>query len=133
MHAGDFDQIRVPSKYAARFAQCFSTTYETLPLHASHICDLPEVVAQSREEFSDGVGVITSEGMQLVVRLLPVRQQRALLGRDLAAVQIRMGGCKGVLARWDNIECVASLTRVARRIRSQSQLGREFCALKFSD
>ena len=112
-HAGDFNQIRVPSKYAARFAQCFSTTYETLPLHASHICDLPEVKAPSGETFSDGVGVITSEGMKLVVRLLPLRQQNALLGRGVAAVQIRMGGCKGVLARWDNIEYVISCLEVA--------------------
>jgi hypothetical protein len=30
--AGHLDEIRNPSKWAARFAQCFSTTYETLKL-----------------------------------------------------------------------------------------------------
>lgn len=117
--AGDLSNILIPAKHAARLAQCFSSTYETFRLSPDHICKIPEVVAQGRvvrnsdgvlvsvpgEEFSDGVGVITSEGMQLVIKNLPSRQQQRLIGCDVAAIQIRMGGCKGVLARWDNHRC----------------------------
>jgi hypothetical protein len=104
----------VPSKYAARFAQCFSTTYETVALQPSQVCDLPDVEAPSGEEFSDGVGVITSKGMEEVVRLLPMRQQLSLQGKTVSAVQIRVGGCKGVLARWDTVRCAALCSPLKR-------------------
>lgn len=84
------------------------------------MCTIPDVVAPSGEDFSDGVGVITSEGMEMAIRLLPVRQQQELLGRSVAAVQIRMGGCKGVLARWDNVKCAKeSEIHLPRNIFSQ--------------
>ena len=114
--AGELANIRIPAKYAARLAQCFSSTYETFQLSSEHICKIPVVAAPDRiipgtdgetlilpgEEFSDGVGVISSAGMDLVVKNLPPRQQQRLIGCDIAAIQIRMGGCKGVLARWDS-------------------------------
>jgi RNA-dependent RNA polymerase len=103
--AGDLHEIRVASKYAARLAQCFSSTFETLKLSENEVCDLPEVVTSKGEMFSDGVGIITSEGMRKVIQSLPVQQQMKLLGTDVSAVQIRMGGCKGVLACWDSIRC----------------------------
>jgi RNA-dependent RNA polymerase len=102
---GDLHEIRVASKYAARLAQCFSSTFETLKLSADDVCDIPEVVTSNGEMFSDGVGIITSEGMRKVIQSLPVQQQMKLLGTDVSAVQIRMGGCKGVLACWDSIRC----------------------------
>ena len=103
--AGDLHEIKIASKYAARLAQCFSSTYQTLELSSYEICDMPEVQTSKGELFSDGVGIVTSSGMDKVIRKLPSAQQARLAGADVSAVQIRMGGCKGVLARWDGIRC----------------------------
>jgi RNA-dependent RNA polymerase len=103
--AGDLHEIRVAAKYAARLAQCFSSTYETFQLSPHEVCSIPEVVTSNGEMFSDGVGVISSLGMRKVIENLPTAQRMRLLGADVTAVQIRMGGCKGVLACWDSVRC----------------------------
>ena len=102
---GDLRALRTPAKFAARLGQAFSTTYETFRFQKHELCDIPDVSAHSGELFSDGVGVITGAGMQKVVRLLPSRFQRTLDGALPSAIQIRLGGCKGMLALWDDVPC----------------------------
>eukprot|EP00892_Ulva_mutabilis_P008489 jgi/Ulvmu1/6011/UM026_0137.1 len=100
---GELAALRTPSKFAARLGQGFSTTYETFRFQPHEICEIPDVAARNaaRDLFSDGVGVITSEGMRKVESKLPVRMRRQLAGLLPSAIQIRLGGCKGMLTRWD--------------------------------
>jgi hypothetical protein len=64
------------------------------------VSELPDEIARNGEEFSDGVGVITSAGMARVVQALPLDQHWLLRGALPAAVQVRMHGCvvQGVAA-----------------------------------
>jgi hypothetical protein len=55
---------------------------------------------------TDGVGVITTEGLAAVLKALPVAKQKIGVNAEtVSAIQIRIGGCKGVLARWDGLMC----------------------------
>ena len=75
------------------------------------ICDLPDIVGsyvdskgeEKQAVFSDGVGIITSEGMRRAMEGNPVFQKRLRRhGATLpAAIQVRIGGAKGMLTRWD--------------------------------
>lgn len=104
---GDLRALRTPAKFAARLGQGFSTTFETFRFRRGDICEIPDVADSSGEMFSDGVGVITREGMRQVAGLLPMRMRRRLTGTLPSAIQIRLGGCKGMLALWDGIGCGA--------------------------
>ena len=55
------------------------------------------------ECFSDGVGIITTRGMQQAVESHP-GLKRAFLrtGQLPAAIQVRIAGAKGMLTRWDH-------------------------------
>jgi RNA dependent RNA polymerase len=103
--AHEDEQSPANCRYAARLAQCFSATSDTIELAAGAIADIPEVLGPGGELFSDGVGVITSESMAAVTAALPRRLRERLRGVNLAAIQVRVGGAKGVLARWDGHKC----------------------------
>lgn len=129
-HAGDLHSIRVPAKFASRLGLCFSSTYATRAFRASKICTLPDVMTPRGGMLTDGVGVITTEGLKTVIEALPVsKQTMGHKAEDVSAIQIRIGGCKGVLARWDNLACVfflptsfqpASRHACSLRVRSQT-------------
>lgn len=104
--AGELQGIRVPAKFASRLGLCFSSTYATCSFAASAICTLPDLMSPRGGMLTDGVGVITTEGMKAVIEALPVSKQK--IGHkagDVSAIQVRIGGSKGVLARWDNLPC----------------------------
>lgn len=103
-HAGELHGIRIPAKFASRLGLCFSSTYATCAFPATAICTLRDVITPRGAMLTDGVGVITSEGLKAVIEALPVTKQKiGHKAEDVSAVQIRIGGCKGVLARWDNL------------------------------
>ncbi|KAI9757369.1 MAG: hypothetical protein M4579_003483 [Chaenotheca gracillima] len=93
---GDFQDISIPAKYAARIGQCFSTTRAikgssvdviTLKDHDLHL-------ANGRiYRFTDGVGKISKFLAQLISSELK-------LSFIPSVFQFRMGGCKGVLTVW---------------------------------
>ena len=106
-HAGELHGIRIPAKFASRLGLCFSSTYATCDFRPDEICTLPDVKTPRGGILTDGVGVITTEGLKKVIDALPVSKQK--IGHkagDVSAIQVRIGGCKGVLARWDNLTCV---------------------------
>ena len=109
---GELHILRTPAKFAARLGQGFSTTFETFRFRPHDICEIPDVVARNknRDLFSDGVGVITSEGMKKVVSKLPMRMRRKLTGLLPSAIQIRLGGCKGMLTLWDDVPCALTIS-----------------------
>lgn len=89
---GDFSNIRIPAKCAARIGQNFTDTNATIDLHPSMVSDLPMVQRNGRD-FSDGVGTI-SEG--LLRRVWRVYGTRRLLKPTV--LQIRFQGAKGMVS-----------------------------------
>ncbi|QUC19185.1 uncharacterized protein UV8b_03426 [Ustilaginoidea virens] len=89
---GDFRDIRVPAKCAARIGQAFSETPYAVDLFKAGIKVryIPEVKsADGGRVFSDGVGTISPEAMHELWKALPMSP---------TCFQIRWGGAKGMLA-----------------------------------
>lgn len=60
--------------------------------------------------FSDGVGIITSHGMRLAMQQYRAYQRT---GMSLpSALQVRIGGAKGMLTLWDGMCDFPSFCRV---------------------
>ncbi|KAM0414583.1 hypothetical protein ACHAPT_013578 [Fusarium lateritium] len=92
---GDFQDIRVPAKCAARIGQAFSETPYAVPLFENGITtrDIPDVkTADGSRVFSDGVGTISQEALEDVWTYLPMRFAAP------TCLQIRWGGFKGMLS-----------------------------------
>ena len=92
---GDFSNIRVAAKCAARIGQAFSETPYAVNLFKSdiNIRYIPDVKsADGTRVFSDGVGTISWEVMEEVWDSLPMRSAAP------TCFQIRFGGYKGMLA-----------------------------------
>ncbi|KAH7153076.1 RNA dependent RNA polymerase-domain-containing protein [Dactylonectria macrodidyma] len=92
---GDFSNIRVPAKYAARVGQAFSETPYDISLTQSgiEIVDIPDVKSvDGSRVFSDGVGTISFEALVEVWSALPIRH------RSATCLQIRLGGYKGMVS-----------------------------------
>ncbi|CAN8004177.1 unnamed protein product, partial [Ixodes hexagonus] len=92
---GDLSSIHVPSKYMARLGQAFSQSmgYITVPQACTRIDE--DVLLKGRKpnieyNFSDGVGRISQSILARVHAALP-REGKP------CAIQIRYGGCKGML------------------------------------
>ncbi|TDZ47673.1 RNA-dependent RNA polymerase 2 [Colletotrichum trifolii] len=94
---GDFAHIRIPAKCAARIGQAFSETPSFISLTESDIqCrNMPDVKSQDgncERVFSDGVGTISQEALELI-------WPRLLRGSSVpTCLQIRWGGVKGMLS-----------------------------------
>ncbi|KAJ3470136.1 hypothetical protein MRS44_000235 [Fusarium solani] len=92
---GDFQDIRVPAKCAARIGQAFSETPYAVPLFENSITtrDIPDIkTADGSRVFSDGVGTISQDALEDVWMYLPMRSAAP------TCLQIRWGGCKGMLS-----------------------------------
>lgn len=92
---GDLSSIRVPSKYMARLGQAFSQSmgYVTVPQACTRVDR--DILQKGRKpgieyNFSDGVGRISPSVLARVHAALPEE-------RKPSAIQIRYGGCKGML------------------------------------
>jgi len=115
---GDFSSIRVPSKFAARMGQCFSTTVQTLTgnsessglikwIFGSRENELrindntPDVNSNSGSCHSDGTGLIRRGILLDVVKKIPYITQEEI--EHTSIIQIRFGGAKGTLTAWENL------------------------------
>ncbi|KAK2938336.1 RNA-dependent RNA polymerase, eukaryotic-type [Fusarium oxysporum f. sp. vasinfectum] len=92
---GDFSEIRVPAKCAARIGQAFSETPYAIPIFETGICHrfIPDVKSEDGTRvFSDGVGTISREALEEIWPYLSMRAAAP------TCLQIRWGGCKGMLS-----------------------------------
>ncbi|KAM0559335.1 hypothetical protein ACHAPJ_004358 [Fusarium lateritium] len=92
---GDFSEIKVPAKCAARIGQAFSETPYAVPLFETGIQTrfIPDVKSQDGSRvFSDGVGTISMAALEEIWPYLSMRSAAP------TCLQIRWGGCKGMLS-----------------------------------
>jgi len=94
---GNFSDIKVVAKYAARLGQCFSTTRAINGLSKPDIVKIPDVFLGQKKEYcsTDGVGKISPFLAQMIAAELGIRSNAAP-----SAFQFRLGGCKGILTVW---------------------------------
>ncbi|EST06322.2 RNA-dependent RNA polymerase, eukaryotic-type [Kalmanozyma brasiliensis GHG001] len=101
---GDFrDVIRSPALYGARLSQAFSATASTVRVPQEHVRHIPDIEAEKGKAHTDGVGQISPALMADVwesyVSMHGEHRQRKLLKATApSAIQIRLGGSKGMLA-----------------------------------
>ncbi len=91
---GNFSHISSVAKLAARLGQCFSTTRLLHCISSPRIVKIPDV-EKDGFCYTDGVGKISAPLASLVSddwKIYP----------PPSAFQFRMGGCKGVLALWQD-------------------------------
>lgn len=62
---GDFSDIRIPAKCAARIGQAFSDTRDAITLPPGIVKEMSDVKLNGRV-FSDGVGTISSEALEMI-------------------------------------------------------------------
>ncbi|KAF5024311.1 hypothetical protein F66182_3588 [Fusarium sp. NRRL 66182] len=92
---GDFSEIRIPAKCAARIGQAFSETPYSVPLVKESILTryIPDVKsADGSRVFSDGVGTISREALEETWFYMSMKTAAP------TCLQIRWGGCKGMLS-----------------------------------
>ncbi|KAH6608191.1 hypothetical protein Trco_004504 [Trichoderma cornu-damae] len=98
---GDFSNIRVPAKCAARIGQAFSETPYAVPILKCgiDIKYIPDVkTADGARVFSDGVGTISWDAMEEVWDHLPMTSTAP------TCFQVRLGGIKGMLSLDSRLE-----------------------------
>lgn len=113
---GNFRQIRNVAKYAARLGQSFSSSTETLSVHADEIEVIRDVEVMSggtKYVFSDGIGKISANFASRVA------QKCGIKDRTPSAFQIRFGGYKGVVAVDPTSTKKLSLRRSMRKYDSE--------------
>lgn len=92
---GNFSEIKVPAKCAARIGQAFSETAYAVPIFELNVQNryIPDVKSSDGERvFSDGCGTLSTEAMNEFWGHLPERYKAA------TCFQIRWGGAKGMLS-----------------------------------
>ncbi|KAJ7215012.1 RNA dependent RNA polymerase-domain-containing protein [Mycena pura] len=94
---GDFSAEHVVAKYAARMGLCLSATCTVVELEADDVEFLPDV-KHGAYTYTDGVGNCSQELATLCAKALNSDRTRP------SAVQIRMGGIKGVLSVHPHLE-----------------------------
>ncbi|KAI0204114.1 RNA dependent RNA polymerase-domain-containing protein [Astrocystis sublimbata] len=95
---GDVAHIRVVAKYAARLGQCFSTTRALTDSPISQSVHVIEDVSRNGWCFSDGVGKISPRLAEVVTK------QHKIAKRLIpSAFQFRLGGSKGLLVVWPEL------------------------------
>ncbi|KAJ3075398.1 hypothetical protein HDU98_008227 [Podochytrium sp. JEL0797] len=101
---GDFSDIKIPAKYAARMGQAFSSTLATVELKESELKMIPDVT-KNGYLFSDGVGTMSVEIAEEIWSVLKKLKEEALTRNGTvrmdvvpSAFQIRLGGVKGMLS-----------------------------------
>ncbi|XP_044723884.1 RNA dependent RNA polymerase domain-containing protein [Hirsutella rhossiliensis] len=121
---GDFSEIRIAAKCAARIGQAFSETPYAVDLVRTNIMSrsIPDVKsADGTRVFSDGVGTISREAMEEVWNALPMRSAAP------TCLQIRWGGVKGMLSLDSRLRgkviCVREESMMKFPSRDQRELG----------
>ncbi|ORZ09851.1 RNA dependent RNA polymerase-domain-containing protein [Absidia repens] len=93
---GDFSDIKIVAKHAARIGQCFSSTKAIFELKKDQVEFINDIV-HNGYTFSDGVGNISFELASEVARKMSIRVVPS-------AFQFRLGGAKGVLMVADKLK-----------------------------
>ena len=96
---GDFQHIRSVGKFAARMGQCFTTTRQVNGISVPSIRQIADIHRETDGRvwnFTDGVGKIS----MFLARM--IANDRGL-SEVPSCFQMRMGGCKGVLAVWPDV------------------------------
>lgn len=88
---GDFEKCKTVCKYASRMGLCFSGTYGGVDIDFSRI-NLIDDITSGKYTFSDGVGMISPDLFEQSLQKLHVKENQII-----TALQVRIGGCKGVL------------------------------------
>lgn len=121
---GDFSEIRIAAKCAARIGQAFSETPYAVDLVKTNIMtrSMPDVKsADGTRVFSDGVGTISREALEEVWEALPMRSTAP------TCLQIRWGGVKGMLSLDTRLSgkliCVREESMMKFPSRDQRELG----------
>ena len=94
---GNFEDIKIVAKHAARLGQCFSTTRA---IHGARVTirELDDVTSKNGKfNFTDGVGIISKFLAQVAASEIGISTPS---GEPPSAMQFRLGGCKGVLVVW---------------------------------
>ncbi|KAJ7748955.1 RNA dependent RNA polymerase-domain-containing protein [Mycena metata] len=94
---GDFSREHVVAKYAARMGLCFSATRHVADLVEADVEPLDDI-KHGKYVYTDGVGNCSQELATMCARALGSDQKAP------SAVQIRMGGMKGVLSVHPHLE-----------------------------
>ena len=98
---GNFNDINVVAKYAARLGQCFSTTRAIRGANPTIVETEDYTSDDGKYTFTDGVGLISQLVAQIACTEIGI-----LSGGDNelpSVLQFRLGGSKGVLAVWPGI------------------------------
>ena len=93
---GDFSNIKIPAKYSARLGQCFSQTFAIPVMQRPSLEEIPDI-KRNGQVFTDGVGRISKFNAKMVAHVLGVAEVPS-------AFQIRLGGCKGMVAVWPDVD-----------------------------
>jgi RNA-dependent RNA polymerase len=96
---GDFSSCKTIAKYTCRLGLCFTSTYKTLHIPKEKIIKISEI-ERNGYKFSDGVGKISPEFLLEARSMLEISPND-----DISAVQIRLGGCKGVVVLAPELDC----------------------------
>ena len=119
---GNFDDIRVPAKCAARIGQAFSETPYSVPIfdRGIQIRWIPDVKsADGSRVFSDGVGTLSREAMEEVWDCLPLKNTAP------TCFQIRWAGAKGMIALDSRLKGKVMCIRKESMVKFQSNDLRE--------
>jgi hypothetical protein len=119
---GDFTDIRVPAKCAARIGQAFSETPYAVPILETNI--IPRFIhdvksVDGSRVFSDGVGTISQEALEEIWPYLSMKSAAP------TCLQIRWGGCKGMLSLDTRLEGKVFCIRKESMMKFPSQDIRE--------
>lgn len=121
---GDFSDIRIPAKCAARIGQAFSETPYAVSIlkcgiNIEYINDVK--TADGKRVFSDGVGTISWDAMEEVWDQLPKASSEA------TCFQVRLGGIKGMLSLDSRLKgkviCVRKESMMKFPSKDQTEMG----------
>jgi hypothetical protein len=123
---GNFDEIRIPAKCAARIGQNFTDTNDTIDLQPESVGELP-LVTRNGYDFGDGVGTISKD---LLIKVWRVYGTRRLL--KPTALQIRFQGAKGMVALDSRLKGEKMLLRSnMKKFKTESSWKLEICGAAF--
>lgn len=118
---GDFSECKTIAKYSARLGLCFSETQKTLNVPELRIQEISDI-ERNGFKFSDGIGKISPEYLLESRHILNINENE-----EICAVQIRLGGCKGVLVLAPELENCIKIRPSMRKFKSPA-LELEVCS-----
>lgn len=94
---GDFTPIKFTAgRKLTRLASAFASSIETVPLdYSRYLANVQDDIETEVANFSDGIGRATPELFARIRKMIPT------LPMDVSALQIRVGGIKGVISLFD--------------------------------